>query len=152
MKVIEFDLQAWGTRLKNERNRTNAELELWVAPVSYSRASDSTYVPTTFREIAPESGWVKVTESIFFYENSSSVIPQGELGRGSADMIAYSQDNPKFYFRVPDNYDKFAIKVIDCNFCKNLGKTVLMSGSLYRNDPMPQRQSYPFSSSNWMND
>ena len=147
MKVIEFDLQAWGTRLKNERERTNAKIELWVAPMSYSRASDSSYVPTTFEEISPTTGWVQVTESVHF-EGEGRLISSSITDY----MVAYSSPKPHFCFKVPDDYDKFAVVVVDCNFCKNLGKTTLMSGSLYRNDPMTQRQSYPFNVPNWMSD
>lgn len=150
MKVIDFDLQAWGTRLKNERNRTNATLELWAAPVSFSR--NGRYVATSFEEISPEAGWTKVTESISFSEKSGSGLDNGEVKVGAATMQAYSEIKPHFYFKVSDNYDKFAVRVVDCNFCRNMKKEIVWSGSLLGGDNFSHRESYPFSSSNWMND
>lgn len=142
MKVVRFKVDVWGTRLKNERKRQDATLELWVAPLSHSLANE-TRVPTGFDDISPEGGWMKVTESIAF--TGSGSIVTGSAGTFRAYNFGKDTD---FLFKVPDEYYKFAVLITDCNFCRNLGKTIAMSGSFFDGDTT-EREYYPYSTNDW---
>lgn len=147
MKIVTFSVSSWGTRLKNEDERRNADLEIWVAPASYSKDGGTTYEPTTFgtngSNITPEKGWKKIDKITKF------------AGSGSIEdipfrLVAYTNrkslgDNGLVHVAVEDECTKYAVLVVSCSFCINIGKRVVFSGSLFRDDPYTDREDYKLS-------